>query len=54
MNPEIFREYDVRGIVGKDITDEDVVLIGSRRAGLPVELRSLQRAFGGRPPCHRL
>ena len=28
MNPEMFREYDIRGIVGKDITDEDVVLIG--------------------------
>ncbi len=28
MNPEIFREYDIRGITGKDITDEDVVSIG--------------------------
>jgi phosphomannomutase/phosphoglucomutase len=28
MNPEIFREYDIRGIAGKDMTDEDVVLIG--------------------------
>jgi len=28
MNPEIFREYDIRGIAGKDISEEDVVLIG--------------------------
>ena len=28
MNPEMFREYDIRGIAGKDMTEEDVVLIG--------------------------
>ena len=28
MNPEIFREYDIRGIAGKDMTTEDVELIG--------------------------
>ena len=28
MNPEIFREYDIRAIVDKDLTDHDVVLIG--------------------------
>jgi len=28
MNPEIFREYDIRGITGKDITEDEVVLIG--------------------------
>ncbi len=28
MNPEIFREYDIRGIAGKDLTETDVVLIG--------------------------
>jgi phosphomannomutase/phosphoglucomutase len=28
MNPQIFREYDIRGVVGKDITEQDVVLIG--------------------------
>jgi phosphomannomutase / phosphoglucomutase len=28
MNPEIFREYDIRGIAGKDMTSKDVVLIG--------------------------
>jgi phosphomannomutase/phosphoglucomutase len=28
MNPEIFREYDIRGIAGKDMDEEDVALIG--------------------------
>ncbi|MBI4384552.1 MAG: phosphomannomutase/phosphoglucomutase [Nitrospinae bacterium] len=28
MNPEIFREYDIRGLVGKDLTPETVELIG--------------------------
>lgn len=28
MNPEIFREYDIRGIAGKDMTEDSVVQIG--------------------------
>ncbi|MBU1053794.1 MAG: phosphomannomutase/phosphoglucomutase [Proteobacteria bacterium] len=28
MNPEIFREYDIRGITDKDLNEEDVVLLG--------------------------
>ncbi|MFP6638069.1 MAG: phosphomannomutase/phosphoglucomutase [Nitrospinaceae bacterium] len=28
INPQIFREYDIRGIVGKDLTPETVQLIG--------------------------
>ncbi len=28
MNPEIFREYDIRGIAGKDMTETDVLMIG--------------------------
>lgn len=28
MNPGIFREYDIRGIAGKDLTEADVLLIG--------------------------
>lgn len=28
MNPGIFREYDIRGIAGKDLTEHDVVLLG--------------------------
>lgn len=28
MNPQIFREYDIRGIAGEDLDENDVVLIG--------------------------
>jgi phosphomannomutase/phosphoglucomutase len=28
MNPEIFRQYDIRGIVDKDLTEKDVVELG--------------------------
>jgi phosphomannomutase/phosphoglucomutase len=28
MNPEMFREYDIRGIAGEDMTETDVFLIG--------------------------
>ncbi|MEJ2659801.1 MAG: phosphomannomutase/phosphoglucomutase [Desulfobacteraceae bacterium] len=28
MNPEIFRQYDIRGIAGKDMDEKDVVLLG--------------------------
>ena len=28
MNPQIFREYDIRGIAGKDITEDDAESIG--------------------------
>ncbi len=28
MNPEIFREYDIRGIAGEDVTEKDVVVLG--------------------------
>ena len=28
MNPGMFREYDIRGIAGKDMTEDDVILIG--------------------------
>jgi phosphomannomutase/phosphoglucomutase len=28
MNPEMFREYDIRGITGKDMAESDVILIG--------------------------
>ena len=27
MNPNIFREYDIRGIVGQDLTDETVAVL---------------------------
>jgi phosphomannomutase / phosphoglucomutase len=28
LNPEIFRQYDIRGVAGKDMTEDDVVLLG--------------------------
>ena len=28
MNPNIFREYDIRGIVGEHLTDETVAALG--------------------------
>jgi len=28
MNPQIFREYDIRGIAGKDMTEHEVFLLG--------------------------
>jgi phosphomannomutase/phosphoglucomutase len=28
LNPEIFRQYDIRGIAGKDMNDADVALVG--------------------------
>ena len=28
INPEIFRQYDIRGVAGKDMQAEDVVLMG--------------------------
>ncbi len=28
MNPQIFREYDIRGVVDEDLTNQDVTLIG--------------------------
>ncbi len=34
MNPGIFREYDIRGIAGKDIEEEDVVIIGKAYGSL--------------------
>ncbi len=40
VNPNIFREYDVRGVAGRDLTDETVTLLGkafgttARRRGL--------------------
>jgi phosphomannomutase/phosphoglucomutase len=28
MNPRIFREYDIRGVVDQDLTDDTVRLLG--------------------------
>ncbi len=37
MNPGIFREYDIRGIVGEDIFEEDVVSLGKAYGSLLVK-----------------
>ena len=34
MNPGIFREYDIRGVAGKDINQEDVISIGKAYGSL--------------------
>ena len=34
MNPGIFREYDIRGVAGKDILEEDAVIIGKAYGSL--------------------
>ncbi len=34
MNPDIFREYDIRGVAGEDILDEDVISIGKAYGSL--------------------
>ncbi len=47
MNPEIFREYDIRGIAGKDMTAEDVELIG-RGVGTYLRTRGHTRLSVGR------
>jgi len=41
MHPGIFREYDIRGIVDKDISEQDVVLIGK---GFGTYLQTEQRS----------
>ncbi len=44
--PEIFKAYDIRGIVGKSLTDEGVRLIGQ---ALGSELLTLSKSAGWRP-----
>ena len=41
VNPVVFREYDIRGIAGTDLTDETVELVGKA-------LGTMVRAAGGR------
>ncbi len=47
MNPGIFREYDIRGIAGKEFVDEDVVKIG-RAYGTLLERDNHRRVVVGR------
>lgn len=47
MNPNIFREYDIRGVVDKDITDADVVTLG-RAIGTYMAQKGVVRITLGR------
>jgi phosphomannomutase/phosphoglucomutase len=47
MNPDIFREYDIRGIVDEHITEEDVFLLG-RGIGSYLVQRGCRRLSLGR------
>jgi len=46
MNPEIFREYDIRGIAGEDITEDDVVLIGKAVGNYLIEKGNKKLSVG--------
>lgn len=47
MNPRVFREYDLRGIVGEDILDPDVVALG-RTFGTYMQPQGKRRVVVGR------
>ncbi|MGH9338246.1 MAG: phosphomannomutase/phosphoglucomutase [Acidobacteriota bacterium] len=47
MNPNIFREYDIRGIADEDLTDEVVVILG-RTLGTYMSSRECRRIVVGR------
>ena len=47
MNPGIFREYDIRGIAGKDLKENDALLIG-KGVGTFLQQRGRSRLTVGR------
>lgn len=47
VNPRIFREYDIRGLVGEDLTGETVMAVG-RAYGAFLKERGVQSAIVGR------
>jgi phosphomannomutase/phosphoglucomutase len=47
MNPHIFREYDIRGVVDKDLTDDDVYKL-ARATGTFFRAHNARRASIGR------
>ena len=47
MNPNIFREYDIRGVVDQDITDADVFTLG-KAIGTYMEAHGVKRITLGR------
>jgi len=46
INPQIFREYDIRGIVGKDLTEEVVEIIGKAYGTYMKKLRKKRVSLG--------
>ena len=44
LSPTIFREYDIRGLVDRDLTDEAVSLVGK---ALGTRIREAGRPAGG-------
>lgn len=47
MNPGIFREYDIRGVAGKDMTEDDVVNIG-KASGTFLRRKGCKKIMVGR------
>ena len=47
VNPRIFREYDIRGLVGEDLTEETVLALG-RAYGAFLKERGVLSAIVGR------
>ncbi len=47
MNPDIFREYDIRGVVDEDISDSDVLLI-AKGIGTYLQSQGKKRIVQGR------
>ena len=46
-NPQIFREYDIRGLADQELTDETVCSIGRAFAQRMIERGSASFAWGG-------
>lgn len=49
VNPQVFREYDIRGVVGEDLTESTVYLIG-RAYGTFLKQENIFAAVLGRDP----
>src|SRR3990167_11508877 len=46
IHPAIFRAYDIRGIVGKELTEDNVYLLGRAIASLVIENGEKRIALG--------
>ena len=47
INPKIFREYDIRGIVGEDLSDDFAYILGRAYAGGIRGARAKKKVGGG-------